>query len=92
MTQLPKSRYVFWGIRVIALSVTLVLACRAYKSDRYIGLAGISCAVVLGALTSYPMRQGEKLAAENMRRYGLNPDRDEAQPARKAIDNRSMEI
>ena len=92
MTQLPKSRYVFQGIRLIALAVVLVLAYRSYRTESYLGLVATASAAVLGLLWSYPNRQGEKLAAENMRKYGLNPDRDEATPSRKPIDNRSQEI
>jgi hypothetical protein len=92
MTQRSRTRIVWQGIRLIALAVTLVLAYRAYQADRYIGLIGMLCSVVLGVLMSYPARQGEKLAIENMKKYGLEPDRDEATPSRKPIDNRSQEI
>lgn len=77
MAQRSKSRFVWWGIRLIALTVTVVLAYRAYEADSYRGLIGLLVAVGLGALMSYSNRQGEKLAIENMKKYGLEPDRDE---------------
>jgi hypothetical protein len=92
MAQRSKTRIVFWGFRLIALTVTSVLAYRAFKAEGYIGLTGILFSVVLGSLLSYPRRQGEKLAAENMKKAGLQLDREEALPACKAIDNRSQEI
>ncbi len=92
MTQTSKGRFVWWGIRFIFLAGTSVLAYRAYKAEGYLGLVSTLFSIVLGLLWPYPNRQGRKLAAENMKKYGLEPDRDEAQPACKAIDNRSMEI
>ena len=76
MAQRSTTRAVFWGLRFIVLAFLLVLAYRAFKAQGYVGLIGILFSVVLGLLWSYPSRQGEKLAAENMKKAGLQPDRD----------------
>ena len=80
MTQRLDVR-VAWSLRLIALTITLVFLHFSFKKDGYLGLIGISFSVVLGVLWSYPIRQGEKLAIENMRKHGLEPDRDEAPPS-----------
>jgi len=72
---------VVWGLRLIALTIPLALSYFSYKRGGYRGLVGTLFSVVLGVLLSYPNRQGRKLAIENMRKHGLEPDRDEAPPS-----------
>jgi hypothetical protein len=65
---------------------------RDYRQEGVLGIVGDLAMYAVFAGLTYSSFQGNKLAEENIRKAGLTPDRDEAPPACKAIDNRSMEI
>ncbi|HEX4576447.1 MAG TPA: hypothetical protein VH117_03775 [Edaphobacter sp.] len=86
---MAQRRFVFMGIRLLCIVVVLGIIYRDFLHGEYgILLSDVGLVGVL-AFYQYANMQGRKLADKNMRDVGLNPDRDEAQPARKAIDNRS---
>ena len=84
-------RRVLLGIRIVCAVAFLAITYYDYRQEGVIGIIGNIAMYTVFAGLSYSKFQGNKLAVENMKKYGLEPDRDEAQPACKAIDNRSME-
>jgi hypothetical protein len=91
MPQSSTSRFVFIGIRIVCGLLFLALVFHDFQLQAWRRIVGDLGLVTIGVCIAYVNRQGRELAVENMRKAGLNPDRDEAQPARKAIDNRSQE-
>jgi hypothetical protein len=87
MSQSRKSRFVFMSIRIVCGLVFLVLVFRDFQLHGWLRVFGDIGFGVIAFGVAYASRQGRKLAADNMRRAGLSPDRDEALPACKAIDN-----
>jgi hypothetical protein len=87
VTQSSLGRYVLLGLRFVLAVVSVVLVYKMYRHDGYKEalLLGLICLV--GPFLPSGLEQGAKLADANMRKHGLNPDREEAQPACKAIDN-----
>jgi hypothetical protein len=74
-----KVRYVQW---VLELACYVPVAVIAYGIFRSIRVAVFAMICAFGrSLWMYSHTQGKKLAIENMKKYGLNPDRDEAPPS-----------
>ena len=78
MPQGTTSRFVLVGIRVVCSLIFLAFVFRDFQIHGWRGVfADMGLSVTVIGL-NYANRQGSKLAAENMRKAGLNPDRDEA--------------
>jgi cation transporter-like permease len=93
MPQSSTSRFVFMGIRVVCGLAFLAFVFHDFQQLGWSGAAkDMGIAVIVTCITYANNRQAKKIAADNMRKAGLNPDRDEATPSRKPIDNRSQEI
>ena len=75
------SRIFLIAFRIVCVLVWLVLVTRIFQSEGWRGVLGSVAMVITTMCLVYAGRQGEKLAADNMRKVGLNPDRDEAHRA-----------
>ena len=78
MSQGPTSRVVLVGIRVMCGLAFLAFVIRNFQTQGWRGVIEDMALVVTVFCFTYADRQGKRLAAENMRKAGLNPDRDEA--------------
>jgi hypothetical protein len=77
MTQSSTSRFVFLGIRVACVLGFLAFVIRDFQLQGWRSVFhDVGLAVIVMCIT-FANRQGSKLAADNIRKAGLNPDRDE---------------
>ena len=77
MSQRSLRGYVFLGVRLVCTSAFLGMSYCEYRQHGYrAALSFLTIFVVVTCLT-YSTWQGRKLADLNMRRHGLNPDREE---------------
>ena len=85
MSRLPKSKFVMLGIRLAATAVIGWIVIHDFRNHGPRGWEDLGLLVV-GLLLGLSNWRGIVLAKQNMKKFGLEPDRDEALPACKAID------
>jgi hypothetical protein len=76
MSQSSKSRFVFLGIRIVCVLLLIGLSFHDLQRRDWRRIIADFGMVVVSVGLAYANKQGQKLAAENMRKAGLNPDRD----------------
>jgi hypothetical protein len=82
MPQSSKMRFVLIGIRAMCGLAFLAFVFRDFRLEGWRRVLGdIGLAVTVFGIIYASSRQGKKLASDNMRKAGLNPDRDEAHRA-----------
>jgi hypothetical protein len=74
-------RRVLLGIRIVCIPAVLWVTYYDYRREGFIGIVGNLAMYAVIAALSYSKFQGKTLAEENMTKYGLEPDRDEAPPS-----------